>query len=152
MSNVSRLQENNLRHALFLSLAFVLAGCAVPTLPPGQENERTFVRETAKSYQEAYRTIAKQMRACYRVVGLLGNGYDIQADLDSSSKTGTIEVYPVGLTGAQKPEDSIFSRTVVVTSTPNGSTIKTTGTTPKYVYMTHMTIPTWLNGVDSCAP
>jgi hypothetical protein len=133
-------------------LALTLVGCATVQIPLGQESERTFVRDTSKPYQEVYRVVAKQMRACYRVLGVFGNGYDIQADLDSSAKTGTIELYPVGLTGAQKPEDSIFSRTVLITATATGATIKTTGTTPKYVYLTHMTIPTWLNGIDSCAP
>lgn len=133
-------------------LSFALVGCATVQLPPGQEAERTFVRDTNKPYQEVYRVVAKQMRACYRALGVFGNGYDIQADLDSSAKTGTIELYPVGLSGAQKAEDSIFSRTVVITATPTGATIKTTGTTPKYVYLTHMTIPTWLGGIDSCTP
>ena len=135
-----------------LLLVIALTGCAALKLPPGQENEQTFVRETTKPYQEAYRIIAKQMRACYRAMGAFGNGYDIQADLDSAAKTGTIELYAVGFTGAQKPEDSIFSRTVVITGTQAGATIKTTGTTPKYVYLTHMTIPTWLTGADSCGP
>jgi len=75
-----------------------------------------------------------------------------KADLDTMNKQGMIELYYVGLTGAQNPEDSIFSRTVMVKEAPNGSIINTTGTTPKYVYLTHKTIPTWLRGIDSCAP
>lgn len=129
-----------------------LTGCAGIQMPPGQENTRTFTQESNKSYQEAYRLISKQMRACYRAIGLFGNGYDIQADLDAENKRGTVEVYYVGLTGAQKPEDSIFSRTVTISEAPNGSIITTTGTTPNYVYLTHKTIPTWLAGVDSCGP
>jgi hypothetical protein len=136
---------------LLLTVGF-LSGCAGIQIPVGQEDERTFTQESNKSYQDAYRIIAKQMRACYRVIGLFGNGYDVQADLDTTNKRGTVELYYVGLTGAQKPEDSIFSRTVTVSDAPNGSVISTTGTTPKYVYVTHKTIPTWLNGIDSCGP
>lgn len=136
-----------------LLFVVALSGCAGIQIPAGQENQRTFIQESDKPYQETYRTIAKQMRACYRVIGAFGNGYDIQADLDTANKRGTVELYYVGLTGAQKPEDSIFSRTVTVMELPKGgSQITTTGTTPKYVYLTHKTIPTWLNGVDSCAP
>ncbi len=141
--------KKNLSFALIL---LALTGCAGIQPPQGQENQRTFVRTTDKPYREAYRIIAKQMRACYRVIGVFGNGYDVQADLDTENKTGTIELYYIGLTGAEKPEDSMVSRTVVVTGTPTGSTITTTGTTPKFVYLTHMTIPSWLDGVESCGP
>jgi hypothetical protein len=72
---------------------------------------------TSLPYLDAYRVIAKQMRACYRVIGLFGNGYDIQADLDTAHKAGTVELYHVALGGAvSKPEDSMFSRTVTVTA------------------------------------
>ncbi len=137
---------------IFLLTISFLSGCAGIQIPPGQENERTFSQESNKHYQDAYRIIAKQMRACYRVIGLFGNGYDVQADLDTANKRGTVELYYVGLTGAQKPEDSIFSRTVTISDALNGSVISSTGTTPKYVYLMHKTIPTWLNGIDSCGP
>ncbi len=135
-----------------VSFIVLLTGCAGVQLPADLENQRTFVQESSIHYQDAYRIIAKQMRACYRVIGFFGNGYDVQADLDTENKTGIVEVYYVGLTGAQKPEASMFSRTVTITASPNGSVITTTGTTPKYVYMTHKTIPVWLAGIDSCAP
>lgn len=137
---------------LVVTAGAVLSGCAGVQVPTAQQEQRTFTRETEVAYQDAYRVIAKQMRACYRGLGVFGNGYDVQADLDSAAKTGRIEVYYVGFTGAQKPEDSIFSRTVTVVATPKGSSITTTGTTPKYVYNTHMTIPAWLAGNDVCAP
>ena len=139
------------RIILLLTVSF-LAGCAGIQIPPDQENQRTFTQESNKSYQDAYRIIAKQMRACYRVIGLFGNCYDVQADLDTANKRGTVELYYVGFTGAQKPEDSVFSRTVTISDAPSGSIISTTGTTPKYVYLTHKTIPTWLDGIDSCGP
>lgn len=141
-----------MKWSIYLLNIALLVGCAGIQIPPGSENEQTFIQESSKPYQDAYRIIAKQMRACYRVIGLFGNGYDIQADLDTMAKTGTVELYYVGFTGAQKPEESIFSRTVTISASPNGSIIKTSGTTPKYVYITHKTIPVWLDGIDSCAP
>jgi hypothetical protein len=129
-----------------------LAGCASVQLPPGAEERRDFTQTTSMPYQDAYRIIAKQMRACYRVIGVFGNGYDIQADLDSAARTGRIELYHVGLTGASKPEDSIFSRTVTVTTSGTGTVIRTVGTTPKYVYINHRAIAAWLAGSDTCAP
>lgn len=141
------------RFATLLAISIsMLSGCASVQIPPEQINQKTFTQESTKSYQESYRLIAKQMRACYKYIGLLGNGYDVQADLDSANKMGSVEVYYVGLTGAQKPEDSIFSRTVKITEAPNGSLITVTGTTPSYVYQTYRTIPKWLDGIDSCAP
>lgn len=92
------------------------------------------------------------MRACYRVIGVFGNGYDVQADADSALKTATVELYPVGLTGTQKPEDSMFSRVVQIRSTESGSVIETSGQTPRYVYATHVAISGWLAGATSCNP
>jgi len=132
--------------------AAALTGCASIELPPGQEDSRQFVTETAMPYRDAYQLIAKQMRACYRIIGIFGNGYDIQADLDTAEKTGKVELYHVGLTGASKPEDSIFSRTVIVRGTDKGSTVTTRGNTPKYVYANHLAVRSWLSGSDSCGP
>jgi hypothetical protein len=144
--------EPGMRPGILLSLICVLSGCAGIEPPPGSENERSFTQNSTKPCLEAYKIVAKQMRACYRAIGFFGNGYDVQADLDTANKTGTVELYYVGIAGAQKPEDSIFSRTVTISATPNGSTITTSGTTPKYVYLTHKSIPGWLDGVDSCGP
>ncbi len=135
-----------------LVLMVLLTACASPNVPIGMEQARVFTQQVTTPYQEAYRSIAKQMRACYRGLGLFGNGYDVQADLDSVARKGTVEIYYVGLTGAQKPEDSIFSRTVVVEDKDGKTVITTSGTTPKYVYATHATIPSWLKGVDVCSP
>jgi hypothetical protein len=135
-----------------LALGVSVAGCATIEVPKGQESNREFVQETVLPYKDAYQIIAKQMRACYRVIGLLGNGYDVQADLDSAERIGRVELYYVGLTGASKPEDSIFSRTVTVKARNNGSMVVTTGTTPKYVYLTHLSVKSWLSGSDSCGP
>ena len=138
--------------SVLLSLICALSGCAGIQPPPGMENDRSFTQNSTKPYVEAYKIIAKQMRACYRAIGLLGNGYDVQADLDTANKTGTVELYYVGITGAQKPEDSVFSRTVTISASPDGSVITTSGTTPSYVYLTHKSIPGWLDGMDSCGP
>ena len=140
------------RRAILLSLIWTFSGCVGVEIPAGSENERSFTQYSAKPYLEAYRIIAKQMRACYRAIGLFGNGYDVQADLDTANKTGTVELYYVGLKGAEKPEESTFGRTVTISDAPNGSVITTRGTTPKYVYLTHKTIPVWLDGMVSCVP
>jgi len=138
---------------LIIVVAILMVGCVNLTLPPGQENVNSFIQNSAVPYQNAYRVIAKQMRACYRVIGLFGNGYDVQADLDTANKQGIIEIYHVGLVGASKAEDSIQSRTVTVSDDlQGGSIIKTTGTTPKIVYLTHRTIPEWLSGKETCSP
>ena len=101
---------------IVVHVVFVLSlvGCANIEMPPGQEDKQEFVQETTLPYREAYQIIAKQMRACYRVIGVFGNGYDIQADLDTADRSGRVEFYHVGITGASKPEDSIFSRTVTI--------------------------------------
>lgn len=141
-----------LHRTVALGLAVILGGCATIELPSGQESTREFIQETSLPYKEAYQIIAKQMRACYRVIGLFGNGYDVQADLDSGERIGRVELYHVGLSGASKPEDSMFSRTVTVKARDNGSTVVTTGITPKYVYMNHLAVASWLAGSDTCAP
>ena len=129
-----------------------LYGCAHVELPAGKENQKEFVQTTNRPYRETYQVIAKQMRACYRVIGLFGNGYDIQADLDTANSSGRVELYHIGLTGASNPEDSMFSRTVTIKGEGNGSIVTTTGTTPKYVYGNHLSIASWLSGSDNCGP
>jgi hypothetical protein len=140
------------RRFILLWLICTLSGCVGVEVPAGSENERSFTQRSAQPYREAYRIIAQQMRACYRAIGLFGNGYEVQADLDTAAKTGTVELYYVGLTGAEKPEESTFGRIVTISAAPNGSVITTKGTTPKYAYLTHKTIPMWLDGMVSCAP
>lgn len=136
--------------AIGLIGAIILTGCASIDLPKGQEDRREFVQETTMPYRDAYELVAKQMRACYRVIGVFGNGYDIQADLDSAARVGRVELYHVGLTGASKAEDSIFSRSVTVQGHEKGATITTSGITPRYVYVNHLSIKSWLSGSDSC--
>lgn len=139
-----------LNRTIALGLAVILGGCATIELPPGQESQREFSQETTLPYKDAYQIIAKQMRACYRVIGLFGNGYDVQADLDTAERIGRVELYHVGLTGSSKPEDSMISRTVTVKGRDNGSTVVTTGTSPKFVYGNHLAVASWLAGSDSC--
>ena len=134
---------------LFSFVVVALAGCV--TVPPEAEKQREFVQTTAMPYQDAYRLIAKKMRACYRVIGVFGNGYDVQADLDTVSRSGRFELYHVGLTGSSKPEDSMFSRTVTVSENGSITEVKTTGTTPRYVYINHRAIASWLAGGETCA-
>jgi hypothetical protein len=137
----------------FLVVTLVLlSGCVGLQPPRGSESTREYLQTSEVPYQEAYRIIAKQVRACYRVIGVFGNGYDVQADLDSAARLGRIEVYHVGLSGASKSEDSMMSRTVTVVATETGSSIRTEGMTPRYVYTTHQAIHGWLNGRDGCNP
>lgn len=132
-------------------LAATLTACAGVTPPPGQETRTEFTQESATPYRDAYRVVAKMMRSCHRVIGLLGNGYEVMSDLDSEAGQGTVELYHVGLTGASTPEDSIYSRTVTIRENGAGSTITTTGTTPKHVYGTHLDVTAWLDGNLACA-
>ena len=131
-------------------MLLVLSGCAVIKVPSGQENTRTWNWETTVDYQDAYRIVAKQMRACYRVIGFFGNGYDIQADLDTSNRRGTVELYSVGLFGAEKPEDSIVSRTVTIIGTEKGSRITTT-LVSKTLTHPFLTISCFINGLTLTA-
>src|SRR4030095_4442097 len=80
-------------HAVLMSVMCVLSGCAGIQPPPGLKNERSFTQESTKPYDEAYKIIAKQMRTCYRAIGLFGNGYEVQSDLDTIKETGTVELY-----------------------------------------------------------
>ena len=109
------------------------------------------MQEAPVPYREAYQIVAKQMRACYRAIGVFGNGYDVQADLDTADLSGRVELYHVGITGASKPADSIFSRTISIKAREKGSVITTTGTTPLYVYANHLIVASWLAGNDTCA-
>lgn len=136
-----------------IAAAFALTACSTAQIPAGQENQRTFTQDSDKAYLEAYQIVARQMRACYQVIGLVGNGYYVDAKLDEKNKTASVELYHLGATtGAKKLEDSWLSRTVTIQSNGTGSMITTTGTTPKYVFMTHRAIPKWLEGQDPCDP
>lgn len=136
---------------LFLVVS-ILSGCGV-TLPEKYENTHTFTQTSDIPFKKAYKTILRQMKGCYVGKGFFGNGHDVSSYLDSSAKEGIIEVIFVGLTGVYKYEESIYSRIVTVTqSENNGSQIVITGTTPKFVYMTHISIKSWLNGNTGCTP
>ena len=102
-------------------------------------------------YKDAYRLISKKMRGCYRVIGVLGNGYDVQDDIDTDLKEARVEVFHLGHTGASKFEDSIFSRIVTIKQSGTGSVITTAGTTTRYTYMNHQAIKGWLRGNEDCS-
>jgi hypothetical protein len=133
--------------------AAVLGACSTTPMPPGQETSREFTQVSSVPYKDAYRIIAKQMRACFRIIGIYGNGYDVHADLDANERVGRVELYYVGLAGAgaSKPEDSMFSRTIVIKAQDKGSVITVTGTTPQYVYRNSRSITAWLAGNENCA-
>lgn len=129
-----------------------ITACSPVKPPAGMEEETTFRQEVDADYKQAFRVISKQMKSCYAVKGVLGNGYDIYSEIDSHVKEARVELYSVGLSGAESPEDSIFSRTVIIKGQTPKTLITTTGTTPDYVYLTHATIPTWLKGKTTCSP
>lgn len=137
---------------IYIIAALAISGCASVTPPPGQEDSTTFTQESSIGYKEAYRLIAKQMRGCYRVIGLFGHGYEVQNELDTEQKEGRIEIYYTGAFGAEKFEDSIYSRIVTVKEKGQGSTITTTGMRTKYAYVNHQAIKGWLRGNENCAP
>ncbi|WP_290697438.1 hypothetical protein [Amphritea sp.] len=130
----------------------ILSACTPVKPPVGMENDKAFSQEADISYKQAFRIISKQMKACYAGKGLFGNGYDVYSEIDSHAKEARVEVYYVGFAGAEKPEDSMFSRTVTIKQRDHKTLITTTGTTPDYIYLTHATIPTWLRGKTTCSP
>ena len=97
------------RYLFFGSVLTTPMGCAQIPIPLDDQLSKSYTPTTTQSYQDLYRVIAKRIRACYRVMGIFGNGYDVQADLHTVEQKGRVEGYYVGLTGAQKPEASRFS-------------------------------------------
>ncbi len=141
-----------LRRVVLLS-CIALAGCALVDPPAGQETVREFAQETRLPYRDAYQIIARQMKSCHRMIGLLGTGYEIQSDLDSAASTGRVELFYIGLMGGgSKPEDSILSRTIIIKGHPSGATVTVSGQTPRYVYTNHLAIKSWLSGNAACDP
>lgn len=125
------------------ALAMFLAGCASTGGPaPGPLEQVVDV-----GYQDAYRTIARQFEACYRVRGIFGNGYDVLADLDPTTQMGRVEVFSIGLTGAR---DSKLDRVVTVLGDGPRSRILTTGASAAWVERTHEAIGRWLAGDRRC--
>jgi hypothetical protein len=145
-----------IQRIITITLTASLIGCATFEMPPGQENQKEFSQMTTLSYKEAYQIIAKQTRACDRKIAAFGNGFHVRDDLDTANQIGRVELYRVdlkevvGITGATKPEDSMFSRTVTVKARDSGAEVTTTGTNPKYVYASHLRAISWLAGSESC--
>lgn len=145
-----------IHRTIALALTTSLMGCATFQMPPGQENQKEFAQMTTLSYRDAYQIIAKQTRACDLKIGGFGNGYHVRADSDASEQIGRVELYRVGITeavgllGPSKPEDSMFSRTVTVKAHDSGAEVITTGTSPKFVYASHLRVTSWLAGSESC--
>jgi hypothetical protein len=139
-----------------LALVTSLVGCATFEMPPGQENQKEFVQMSTLPYKDAYQIIAKLTRTCDGKIGAFGNGYHVKADFDATERIARVELYhvelkeAVGLTGTSKPEDSMFSRTVTVKARDSGSEVTTAGTSPKFVYASHLRVASWLSGSESC--
>jgi hypothetical protein len=138
-----------------LLIAFVigLAGCASSSLPPELEGKNSFEQTSPLPYQEAYRIISRQMRVCYQKVGAGGkNGYDIVSSIDAAGRRATINAFYYGLFSGPNPEESSLSRKVTLTPADSGSMIVTSGSHSKNVYETHLSIRSWLSGVETCNP
>jgi hypothetical protein len=145
-----------IHRTIAIALTTSLIGCATFKMPPGQENQKEFAQITTLPFKDAYQIIAKQTRVCDLKIGGFGNGYHVRNDLDATTQTGRVELYhvelkeAVGITGASKAEDSMFSRTITVKARDSGSEVTTTGTNPKYVYASHLRVTSWLAGSESC--
>ncbi|RZZ81956.1 hypothetical protein EAT51_07875 [Pseudoxanthomonas winnipegensis] len=126
----------------------MLASCA--SVPANLKGQTHVELDSHVAYDEAYRIVARQMRACYRVIGIFGNGFDIQSDLDTQAKQGRIELYFVGVTGAKPDSDSKIPRTVTISQLGTGSHIVIQGNGDRYVYYTSQGIRGWLDGSNKC--
>lgn len=135
-------------YALFI----ILSACATIQIPEDLKGQDSFIQKTNIDYKTTYRIITKQMTACNRVIGFFGNGYDVYNEIDTSKNHAVVELFPISLGGASKPEESMFSRKVTIEKADSGSLITTSGTTPKYTYMTHSQITNWIEGNTTCSP
>jgi len=139
---------------LSLALLIGLAGCASSSsLPPELEGKRSFDQTSPLPYQEAYRIISRQMRVCFEKVGVGGkNGFEVVSSIDAAGRKATINALYHGLFSGSNPEEASQSRKVTLTPDGNGSTIVTSGPDSKNVYETHLSIRSWLSGVQTCNP
>jgi hypothetical protein len=138
---------------LATALLIGLSGCASSSLPPELEGSKSFEQTSTLPYQEAYRIISRQMRVCFEKVGAGGkNGYDVVSNIDASGRQATINAFFYGVFSGPNPENSSLSRKVTLTPDGTGSTIVTSGGVPKNAYETHLSIRSWLSGVQTCNP
>jgi hypothetical protein len=138
---------------LSIALLIGLAGCASSSLPPELADKKSFEQTSTLPYQEAYRIISRQMRVCYEKVGVGGkNGFEVVSNIDAAGQKATINAFYYGLFSGSNPEDSSMSRKVTLTPDGSGSTIVTSGAHSKNVYETHLSIRSWLSGVQTCHP
>ncbi|MCD7096948.1 hypothetical protein [Stenotrophomonas sp. MMGLT7] len=136
-----------LRLILAACLVLALAGCI--SMPTQYRGATRAEQHTEIAYDDAYRIIAKQMTACYRVIGIWGNGYEIQADLDTTKRQGIVELYKIGLMGTAKDGDNI-TRKVTITATESGAYIIVDGHKDRYVFVNSSAITQWLGGSTAC--
>ena len=132
-------------------LAISLTGCAGVTPPPGQETKREFTQEINKPFLEVYRATVRQMTECYAITGMLGNGYKVIPEFDPVTKQANIEVSLKGWIGDSSPDsDSAYRLVTIEAVSDKTSKVTVKGTKPKVVYETHLAIPKWVNGSQSC--
>ena len=135
---------------LTIFCSIFLIGCA--SLPKEYSNKTEFKIETEQSYIQAYSTISRQMTACYRAIGPLGNGFDVQSLLNTEKHVGTIEIYYVGIAGADKSYlESNAGRFVTVSQQGEKALVRVQATKPIGAYRTHNAIQRWLRGETTCS-
>ncbi len=138
---------------LAMALVIGLAGCTTSSLPPELEGRQSFEQTSTLPYQEAYRIISRQMRVCFEKVGAGGkNGYEVVSNIDATGRKATIDALYYSVFSGSNPQDSSLSRKVTLTPDGTGSTIVTSGAQSKNVYDTHVSIRSWLSGVQTCNP
>jgi len=138
---------------LAMTLVIGLAGCATSSLPPELEGRQSFDQTSTLPYQEAYRIISRQMRVCFEKVGAGGkNGYEVVSNIDATGRKATIDALYYGVFSGSNPQDSSLSRKVTLTPDGTGSMIVTSGARSKNVYDTHVSIRSWLSGIQTCNP
>ncbi|WP_372382157.1 hypothetical protein ACCQ12_15370 [Xanthomonas sp. NCPPB 1068] len=135
------------RALIALPLFTLMAACA--SAPESAEKSDSQVLESDVDYKQAYRIISRQFTACKRVIGVFGNGYDVQSDLDTDAQEGRIDYYSQGLTGVHE-NAAAATQMVVKPSSNGGSVIRVTGTSARHVYADSQSIKNWLNGDLKC--
>lgn len=144
-----------MKNSCLISFIYLLvSGCVSVPMPPGQENNTSFTRQTTLPLVDAYRLLDKQATLCYQNIGLFGNGMYVKSALDTQSNIAFIDIYYLDPSIGGEPDDNarMFRRKITITGTPNGASIVSSGATPKIVYAMHETIPVWLRGEASCSP
>ncbi|MEZ6855007.1 hypothetical protein [Halodesulfovibrio aestuarii] len=130
----------------------LLTSCAPIHVPKELANQKEFSIETSMDYIHAYKIISRQMKACFRGIGLAGNGYEVESILNTEGHVGTIEIYYIGLSGADSSyKDSSYGRLVTINKHSDQTHITIQGTSTDWAYYTRNAIERWLQGGTTCS-